>query len=267
MQQQPTFYQGSHLRVAVAPGWQITEDGPFAVVAVAPDRRAVTTVVGNAGVPLYISPDRFVFDKLAPTGLVGLTLGRPRPAAPVPGFPQAWEFDAHYQVAGAVCRGVARCSVAPAYDSATMVLTWAASVAEQWQGYAGWLPQVAATVQIVNPAAFGASGIAAQNLANSMALGRQAQADRDFSQAQWAEVTQQRDASQARINEGVRDVLGGSSGYVDPVAGRVIDLPATNAAYWVHPVTGRIVGHPDATFDPRSPTDAAWIPLRRVDPK
>ncbi|MBK8387445.1 MAG: hypothetical protein IPL11_18395, partial [Candidatus Accumulibacter sp.] len=138
-----------------------------------------------------------------------LQMGQPRQARPVAGFGQAVEFDVSYAVRGVAYRGVAKVSVAPAYDSATMALTAALSTADQWSGYAAWLPQVANQVSATNGAAFGMRGIMQQNLQNSVAFGEAARQYRDWSQRNWQQVTDERNASQDRKNFAVRENLGG----------------------------------------------------------
>lgn len=261
-----TFRQGPCFRYALPEGWQVAEDGQFAVTRVAPDQRAVLLLVGNAGLPPYYSPDQFVFEKLALTQLQAIRLSPPRPAMPVFGFPQAWDFDVTYAVNGAPCHGVARCSVAPSYGFSTMALTWAASEAAQWACYSPWLPDVAAQAEITNSSAFGASGIAQQNLANSIALGEQARRNREHSERQWAEVVAQRGASSDNNHHEFRMAQDAVRRYDNPYNQQPIDLPTRNAVYWVHPVTGQIVGDPSPSFDPRTPMDAAWQPLSPTPP-
>jgi len=236
----------------------VIEDGQFAVVLQAPDQRAITTMVGNVGMPTNYDPARYVSDRLTQTGLQNLRFGPARQAAPVFGFPSAWEFDVDYSVSGVVCRGVARCSVAPNYDFCTMVMTWAASEASQWPSYESWLPEIAGRVDVTNAAAFGASGVAQQNLQNSIMLGDQARRSRESSERQWSEVTRQRTESQDRNHEDFRQTLGGVQRYDNPHGNRPVELPATNTVYWIHLTTGRILGDPNASFDPRTPTDSNW---------
>ena len=260
----PTYRQGPCFRYIVPPGWQVAEDGQFAVVLRAPDQRAITTMVGNVGLPSNYNPGQYLMDKLSQLGLQSLRFGQARPAKPVLGFPSAWEYDVEYYVNGVPCRGVARCSVAPNYDFCSMVMTWAASEASQWPSYASWLPEVAGQVEITNAAAFGASGIAQQNLQNSIALGEQARRNREYSQQQWNQVTNERDASQARNNDEFRQALGAVERYDNPYTNQPIELPSTNTVYWVNPTTGRIVGDPNPSFDPRTSTDSNWQPLKRT---
>jgi hypothetical protein len=256
--------QGQYFRYAVPGGWQVMEDGQFAVVLMAPDRSAITTMVGNVGLPSNYSPAQYVFEKLSQAGLSDLRLGDGRAASPAFGFPSAWEFDVAYSVGGAACRGLARCSVAPNYDFCTMVMTWAAAEASQWPAYATWLPDLAAQAQVTNSAAFGASGIAQQNLQNSIALGEQARRNREYSAEQWADVTRQRGASQDRNHADFREAMGAVQSYYDPYENRAVELPSSNTVYWVHSTSGRIVGDPNPSFDPRTSTDADWKPLRRT---
>lgn len=258
----PALRQGACFRFAVPAGWQIVEDGQFAVVMMAPDQRAITVMVGNAGYPLNYPPPQFLYEKLAQSQLQGLRLGQGRQAQPLFGWPYAWEFDAEYYHQNIPCRGAARCTVAPSYDCCTMVMSWAASEAAQWGHYAGWLPGVAAQVEITHPAAFGAAGIAQQNLANSINLGEQARRNREWSEQQWADVVRQRNESQDRIHHDFRQALDAVQRYENPYTNQPVDLTTNNAVYWINMTTGQIVGHPNSAFDPRSPTDTNWQPLR-----
>lgn len=65
---------------------------------------------------------------------------------------------------GVASRGLAKCHIASAYDSAVMAMTAALSEASQWSFYASWLPTVADQISATNGVAFGRGGIMAQNL-------------------------------------------------------------------------------------------------------
>lgn len=257
----PAIRQGMCFRYTVPAGWQVLEDGPFAVALMAPDQLATTVLVGNSGLPIGMPPHQFLFDKLSQLSVQQLQFGPPRPARPVFGWPMAWEFDATYGIRGIPCCGIARCSVAPAYDSCSMVMTWAASERNQWAGYRSWLPEIAAQVEITSPAAFGAAGIARQNLQNSMAVGEHARRNREWSERQWAQVAQQRDDAQARNAFEFRQALDGVQRYENPYDHRPVDLPTSSAVYWVNLNTGQILGSPDPGFDPRTAQDAHWQPM------
>ncbi len=257
--------QGACFRYALPDGWTVAEDGPFAVVLVDPQRRAVAAIVGNAGLPPWYPPHQYVYERLQGLGPEALQLGPPRAAAPLGGFASAWDFDLSYAVQGIPCLGVARCHVAPAYDSCVMAVTWAASDAARWAAHAPWLPAVSMAFAATHPGAFGAQGIMAQNLQNAAAFGQQLQAHRDASHALWSEVSRQRDASQAQIHDGFRQALGGVERYDNPVTGRAVELTSSNQSYWIHPVTGAIVGGESAAFDPRTPQDPSWQRMRRTD--
>lgn len=254
--------QGACFRYLVPPGWQVTEDGQFAVVMVSPSFDAIVATVGNAGLPLYYAPGQYLFDTLGRMQLQGMRFGQGRPVAPLMGFPQAVLFDVDYMVNGVPCHGLARCSVAPSYDCATMVMSWVAAQAHLWAQYASWLPAIADQIQVTNSAAFGASGIAAQNLQNSIRLGEQARQDRAWSEQQWAEVTREREASEARNNFDFRQAMDGVQRYDNPYTNQPIDLPLSNAVYWINPLTGQILGDPNPGFDPRIGGDPNWQPMR-----
>lgn len=258
--------QGPCFRYALPQGWQVVEDAQFALALRSPEEDAVTLMVGNAGLPLMLPPGQYLWDQLARMQLEGLRLGPPRPAPPVLGFPHAWEHEAEYAYRGVPCRGLAKVSAAPGYDSVTLVVTWAASHAARWPWYAPWLPGLASRVEVTSGAAFGMMALARQNLTNSIALGEQARAVREWSAAQWDQVVREREGSQARNQFELGQALAGVERRDDPVSGRQVDLSAANAVYWVHPATGRIVGSPDPGFDPRTPTDADWRPMPRSAP-
>jgi hypothetical protein len=257
---------GACLRYALPAGWTVAEDGPFAVVLVDGARRAVAGVVGNAGMPPWYPPHQYVYERLQGMGPEALQLGPPRPAAPLVGFASAWEFDLAYAVQGVPCLGLARCHVAPAYDSALLAMTWAASDAPRWAWHATWLPAVLLSFGATSAGAFGAQGVMAQNLQNAAAFGQQLQAHREASHSLWSEVSRQREASIDAQHDAFRQALGGVERYDNPTTGQPVDLSDRGRAYWVHPVTGQIVGSEDARFDPRTPQDVSWqrmIPARR----
>jgi hypothetical protein len=114
-----------------------------------------------------------------------------------------------YSIRGAACRGVVKCNVAPAYDTVLMAMTAALSDVSQWDGYSLWLPLIADQVSATNGAAFGMRGIMAQNLQNSTAYADAARQYREWSQRNWQQVTDDRNASPDRKNFYVRENLGG----------------------------------------------------------
>lgn len=174
-----------------------------------------------------------------------------RPAPPAPGFAFAIELDYAYTVQGAPCLGQARCNVAPSYDMVTMMATWAAADARQWPQYAPWLPALASQIVITSGAAFGARGIAQQNLANSIALGAQARANREWSERQWAAVTQQRNDAVNHQHAGFRENLGAVSTWSNSVGYQDLELPTTFSYYSIDRAGGDC---PAPTIPARSPT-------------
>ncbi len=255
--------QGRFFSFAMPPGWRVGEDGQFALTLVAPDNKAMTVMVGNAGMPINHPAARFVQDKLMAMQVQNLQLGQGRATRPAAGFAQAAEFDVSYASRGVAYRGVAKVSVAPAYDSATMAMTAALSSADQWVHYAPWLPQVADQVSALNGAAFGMRGIMQQNLQNSMAYGEAARQYRDWSQKNWQQVTDQRNASNDRRNIAVRENLGGVQTFANPYGSPNVELPMTHKYYWTDR-QGQVVGTDDPSADPNVGSTGEWRKMERV---
>jgi hypothetical protein len=254
---------GRFFSYALPPGWRVGEDGQFALTLVSADTRALTIMVGNAGLPPNYPPARFVTEKLMAMQPQNLQIGPPRQAKPVAGFRQAIEFDVSFTARGFRQRGVAKCNINTAYDTAVMAMTAAVSEASQWAGYATWLPQVADQISATNGAAFGVRGIMQQNLRNSMAYAEAARNYREWSQRNWQAVTDQRNASEDRRNEARRDNLGGVQPYMNPYGdNRKVELPVTYRHYWMDH-DGNIVGTDDPNADPNVGSKSEW---RRMKP-
>ena len=257
--------QGRHFSFALPPGWRVGEDAQYALTLVAPDNQAMTVMVGNSGFPLNYPVKRFAFEKLSSLQPQNLQIGEARQVRPVAGFRQAVEFDVSFQgQRGVSYRGVAKVSVAPAYDTATMAMTAAYAAADQWAGYASWLPQVADQVSATNGAAFGMRGVMQQNLQNSVAYGEAARQYRDWSQKNWQGVTDARNASQDRRNFAVRENLGGVQTFANPYGGSpAVEMPMTNKYYWADR-QGRFVGTDDPSADPNTGSSGEWRRMERV---
>jgi hypothetical protein len=180
-------------------------------------------MVGNAGYPPHYPPGQFVSEKLMALQPQNLRISPPRQGTLVAGFADAYQFDVSYFAGGVPYRGVAKCNIAPAYDSAVMAMTAALSEASQWSGYVSWLPLVADQVSAKNGAAFGRRGIMAQNIQNSTAYAEAARQYRDWSQRNWQKVTADRNASEDRKNFSVRENLGGY---------KLMSIPMTRVCRW-----------------------------------
>jgi PQQ-dependent catabolism-associated CXXCW motif protein len=256
--------QGRFFSFALPPEWHVGEDGQFALTLQSPDNKALTFMVGNAGMPLNYSPARFAYDKLSAMQLQNLQLGAPHQAKPAAGFRQAVEFDVSYSARGFAYRGIAKVSVAPAYDSSTMAVTSALSAADQWGDYASWLPQVADQVSAMNGAAFGMRGIMQQNLQNSVAYGEAARQYRNWSQKNWQQVTDERNKSQDQKNFAVRENLGGIQTFNNPYGtGQPVELPMTHKYYWTDR-HGQFVGTDDPSANPNTGSTGDWRKMERV---
>ncbi|MEP6960621.1 MAG: hypothetical protein ABI995_00980 [Acidobacteriota bacterium] len=260
----PTLQIGSgqFFSFAMPQGWRVGEDGQFALTLVASDNKAFTVMVGNAGLPPNYPPARFVFDKLSALRAQNLQIGQGRAARPVAGFAQAAEFDVSYSANGANFRGVAKCSVQPAYDTAVMAVTAALSEVGQWPAYASWLPQVADQVSATNGAAFGARGVMAQNLRNSEAFAEAARSYRENSERNRRDVAAARDASQAKTQAGMRDILGGTEVYADPWGNKTVEMPLTYRYYWVDQ-QGNKVGTDDPSANPNVGSTTKWRAMKK----
>ena len=215
--------------------------------------------------PPNYPPDRFAYEKLAALRPQGLRLGQGRQARPAAGFRHAVEFDIAYVQRGVAYRGIGKVSIAPAYDSATMALTAALAVEDQWPGYARWLPIAAEQISATNGAAFGMRGIMQQNLQNSAAFGQAAREYREWSQKNWQGVTDERGASQDRRNFAVRENLGGVQTFANPYgSGPAVEMPMTYRHYWMDR-QGRFVGTDDPSADPNMGSTGEWRRMDRVN--
>lgn len=255
--------QGRFFSYAMPEGWRVGEDGQFALTLVSPDNKALTVMVGNAGLPPNTPPGAFVYQKMMALQPQNLQLGPARPGKPVAGFAQAAQFEISYVVRGVRYQGLAKCNVNVAYDTSVMAMTLAVSEAGQWPGYATWLPQVADQIAATNGAAFGIRGIMAQNLRNSTAYAEAARNYREWSQKNWQQVTDDRNASVDRRNSQFRDNIGGVQPYASPYEnGRRVELPLTYRYYWMDR-QGNVVGTDDPGANPNQGSTSEWRAMKR----
>lgn len=255
--------QTQYFSFAQPPGWRVGESGPYALTLLSPDNKAMALMVGVAGMQVNYPPARFAYEKLSGLQPQNLQLSEARQARAAAGFRQAFEFDVSYSQRGVAYRGVAKVSVAPAYDTATLAMTAGLALAEQWGGYAAWLPQVADQVSALNGAAFGARGVMQQNLQNSVAYGEAAKQYRDWSQKNWQQVTDTRNESQDRKNFAVRENLGGVQTFASPYGAPNVEMPVTNKYYWTN-AQGRYFGTDDPSANPGEVLGGDWRKMERV---
>jgi hypothetical protein len=249
---------GRFFSYALPPGWRVVEDGQYALTLAAPDDKAFTVMVGNSGFPVNYPPGQFVHEKLSALKPENLQIGQPRQVAPIAGFARAYQFDVTYSVRGVACRGTVTCQVFPVYDSAVMAMTAALSEASQWPGYSSWLPLVAEQVSATNGAAFGRRGIMAQNLKNSTAYAEAARQYREWSQRNWQQVADGRNASQDRKAGQVRENLGAVQTYANPFGtGTPVELPTTYKYYWGDN-QGHYLGSDDPSVNPNIGSAVEW---------
>lgn len=256
--------RGQFFSYALPQGWRLGEDGQFALSIGAPDGKAFTVMVGNAGLPPGYPPDRFVLEKMTALQPQGLRIGQGRTATPIAGFQQAWAFDVQYSAGGVANRGVATVHVATSYDTAVLAMTAAIAEASQWPGYSTWLPLVAEQISALDGRAFGARGIMAQNIENSRSYATAAKEYRDWSQKTQQGVTDARNASQDKNNAAFRENIRAVQTYVNPYDSRVpVELPTTYNYYWVSP-QGTYLGTDDPSVNPNNGTTGEWKQLPKL---
>jgi hypothetical protein len=257
---------GRFFSYALPPGWRVGEDAQYALTLAAPDNKAFTVMVGNAGLPVDYPCAQFVREKLSALQPENLQIGQPRKATPIAGFAHAYQFDVAYSIRGVACRGTVKCHVYPAYDSAVLAMTAALSEASQWSGYASWLPLVAEQVTATNGAAFGRRGVMAQNLKDSAAYAEAARQYRDWSRRTWQQVTDDRNASQDRKAYQVRENLGGVQTYVNPFGTSApVQLPTTYKYYW-RDDQGSYLGSNDPSANPNVGSTTGWKQMPPYNP-
>ncbi|CAN5380083.1 hypothetical protein BH09PSE6_BH09PSE6_00590 [soil metagenome] len=256
---------GRFFSYALPPGWHVGEDGQYALTVVAPDNKAMTLMVGNAGMPVNTPAGKFAYDKLSAIQPQNLQLSNVRQAVPASGFAQAAEFDVTYQSRGMAWRGIAKVSVAPAYDTSTMVMTAALAPADQWDGYSSWLPRVAAQIAANNGGAFGARGVMAQNLRNSSEYAAAAKSYREWSQKNWQGVVDARNSSTDQQARQRREVLGNVQTFANPYGAQPVELPTSHKYFWTDR-QGNVVGTNDPGADPNVGSTGDWRKMERVNP-
>ncbi len=99
-----------------------------------------------------------------------------------------------------------------------------------------------------------------QQMADTAAFGRMLTQYRAESAALQAQVTQERQASQDRIADLQREVLGGVQTYVDPVNRTLVQLPVGWNEYWVNQ-RGEYLASDQPGFNPNTLNDGSWLRL------
>jgi hypothetical protein len=155
--------QGQYVKYVMPQGWRVTEDSQFALALSAPDNAAISFVGGHFSYPqqeIYFMDEYFqyVISSQHHQELQIENLAESR-------INWDWECDFTYVIKGSPWRGIARCIPQRGRPGmSALLLTYGAAEASQWDSYAAWLPQVAAQVELTNPAAFGVSEIMQEQL-------------------------------------------------------------------------------------------------------
>jgi hypothetical protein len=152
--------QGQCVKYVMPQGWRVTEDSQFALALSAPNNAAISFVGGHFSYPMqevYLI-DNYVHDVISS--------GHPQKLQiELQSRSQLIDWDFTCVINGSPWCGIAKCSgVRGRPGMSTLLLTYGAAEASQWDSYAAWLPQVAAQVELTNPAAFGVSEIMQEQL-------------------------------------------------------------------------------------------------------
>lgn len=255
--------QGNFFSYALPPGWRVGEDGQFALTLVSPDNKAITVMVGNAGLMPGYPAGRFIYEKLMALQPQGLSLSEATSTTPVKGFQEAYRFQLSYQLASGSYVGEAVCHITNYYGGCVMAMTAAIAERSQWQSYASWLPQVSRQLSATNGAAFGMQGVMQQNLQESKAFGEAMRSYREWSQAKWQEVTDQRNQSVDRQHEQFRENLGAVNTYGNPYNNKTpLQLSTQYKYYWIDQ-QGTVVGTDDPSVNPNHGSTKEWKQLQQ----
>lgn len=256
---------GNYFSFALPPGWRVAEDGQFALSLVAPDNKAITVMVGNAGLMPGYPPGNFVYEKLMALGPHNLSLSQPVRTQPVHGFQDAYQFQVSYNLPGGHYVGEAVCHIASYYGGCVMAMTVAMAENTQWFSYAGWLPQVSRQIAATNGAAFGMRGVMQQNLQNSIAFGETMRAYREWSQQKWQQVTDDRNRSVDRRHYQFRENLGAITTYYNPYNNNMpLELTTQYRYYWIDR-QGMVLGTDDSSVNPNHGSTSEWQQLKRKE--
>ena len=255
--------QGRFFTYVLPEGWKLGEDGQFALTMTAPDGKALTLMVGNAGLFPNTMPGQFVYDKMMGIRPENLQVGQGQPCDPIAGFQSAYVFPISYSIGGVPCKGQAKCHLAPYYGGVTMAMTAALSEASQWNGYSSWLPMVADQIAAHDGAAFGMRGVMQQNIDNSRAYAEAAKKYREWSQQNWQAVTDDRNNTQDRQQKEFRENIGAVQTYSNPYdSHQPLELTTQYQYFWIDN-KGTILGSNDPSVNPNHGSTSEWKKMEK----
>lgn len=255
--------RGQFFTYVLPEGWKLGEDGQFALTMSAPDGKALTLMVGNAGLFPNTVPGQYVYEKLMAIRPENLQVGQGQPATPIIGFQSAYVFPIAYSIGGVPCQGQATCHLAPYYGGVTMAMTAALSEASQWDGYRSWLPMVADQISAHDGAAFGMRGMMQQNINNSRAYAEASKKYREWSQQNWQAVTDDRNNTQDRQQKEFRENIGAVQTYSNPYDnGQPVELTTQYQYFWVDN-KGTILGSNDPSVNPNQGSTSEWKQMEK----
>ena len=255
--------RGSYFSYVLPEGWKLVEDGQYALSISAPDQKALTLMVGNAGLMPNYTPGQYVYEKMMALRPENLQLGEGKSCTPIAGFQYAFTFPVTYSIGGVPCQGLAKCHAAPYYGGVTMVMTAALSEAKQWPGYSSWLPLIADQISAHDGAAFGMRGVMQQNIDNSRAYADAAREYREWSQHNWQQVTDDRNASVDHQQKEFRENLGAVQTFNNPYDNsKPLDLTTQYQYFWIDQ-QGRVLGSNDPSINPNHGSSVEWRQMEK----
>jgi len=255
--------RGSYFSYVLPEGWKLGEDGQYALSIAAPDGKAISLMVGNAGLFPEMTPGQYVHDKLMAIRPENLQIGQGQSCPSMPGFQYAVVFPVTYSIGGVPCQGLAKCHAAPYYGGVTMVMTAALSESKQWAGYSSWLPLIADQISAHDGAAFGMRGMMQQNIDNSRAYADAAAKYREWAQNNWQAVTDDRNASVDHQQKEFRENLGAVQTFQNPYDNTKSFELTTQYQYFWTDQQGRILGSNDPSVNPNHGSTSEWRKMEK----
>jgi hypothetical protein len=258
--------QGSNFYYVLPAGWELVEEGKFALVLRSRDQSAGLVNYGLSGLLQPQDPQTFAHQLM--TNAMHLTNVRfvdSTPIRPLAPYGSAAIIDVTYTLPAGRLRGVVVSNVINVYNRTDGMITLAAAKERLWGAYADWLPLLAMMAINVGPDPYGRNSTSAEILRETRQLNELATAYREWSARIWDEVSQFRARVQERQSQELGPILTGKQWYDNPFGGPPIQLSSGPTVIWVNR-NGDILPSDNPTFDPRTPTDPDWqrmVPQRR----
>jgi hypothetical protein len=256
--------QGPHFFHVLPAGWEVVEEGKYALVLRSRDLSAGIINYGNSGFVEAMDPPTFAYRIMTrQLHLSNVRFGAKMPIRPMPGYGAAAIIDVAYTGAHGPVHGVVISNVINVYKRTDGVITIAGAKERLWSAYADWLPPIAMLAVNTGDDPYG-RGTASAAIQHDVARRSQAAAAmREWSSHVWDEVSQFRAEAQQRQSQALGPMLTGKQWYDNPYGGPAIQQSASPAAIWVNR-NGDQLPSDNPNFDPRTPGEPDW---RRLVPQ